>query len=173
MNEQAKGLRIRPGMDVYSAYQNQYIGSVVKVWRGGGNTGSTPDRGASAQETGSAPEAAQSNPELVHEEGSSVDPTARTGSQKLGEEMGPVPTIALGNSGPVSQSAAHAYATGETGGPEEVVCFAVRPGRMNLGPLTSPLYVPTTAVHSVSMERVVLDIQKEEIPKEWRRKPAL
>lgn len=170
-------LRIRPGMDVYNTYQNQYIGSVVKVWRQPQPHPTPTERGATARQTGSAPETLAGTPELVHEEGAATSPVSRSGDvsnpeARLGEEMGPFPTIAVGNTGPIKQSSAHHYATGDTGPPADVVCFAVRPGRINLGILTPPLYVPTSAVRSVSMERVILDVPGNEIPPAWRRRPT-
>lgn len=176
MSREDVRLRIRPGMDVYSAYQDQYIGSVVGVRRrterDTGQVVSSPasERGAGARETGSAPEAVQGIPNLVHEEGASAQPVGYVGHRQLGEEMGPVPTAEAGNTGPLNQSAQHAYATGAAE-PASLTAFVVRPGRINLGPLTRPLYIPPAAIHSISMERVVLTVQKEQIPREWRRAP--
>ncbi|MBV9282659.1 MAG: hypothetical protein JOZ41_21490, partial [Chloroflexi bacterium] len=82
-------LHIRPGMDVYSAYQDEYIGSVVGVWQRAEPAGTAEQRGAGARETGSAPESARQNPDLTHEEGAGVDPTRHMGKKELGEEMGP------------------------------------------------------------------------------------
>jgi hypothetical protein len=163
-------------MDVYSAYQDQYIGSVIGVEkRAGEDAGRTSlapesERGAGAEETGTAPKAVRGNPELVHEEGARVEPTGHMGRRQLGEEMGPFPTMEAGNMGPINQSAGRAYATG-TGEPAGIIALVVRPGRINLGPLTRPLYIPTIAVRSISMERVVLAVQKEQIPRVWRRRP--
>jgi hypothetical protein len=154
-------------MDVYSADQTRYIGSVVAVRRA--DQPHSP-RGGSAPESGSADQAAHGNPALVHEEDASVSPNIHRGKRQLGEEMGPFPTLAVGNTGPTNQSASQAYATEPRQAAPDVVSFVVRPGRINLGPLTRPLYIPTSAVRSVSMERVVLDLPGDEIPKEWRRR---
>jgi hypothetical protein len=163
-------------MDVYSAYQDQYIGSVVRVWRREDRSGSAPRRGAAGDQTGSSPEyalgAAQSNPNLIHEEGRDVDPTWFVGSKQLGEELGPFPTMPVGNTGPIKQSASQNYATEPGDELANVAYFAVRPGRINLGPLTRLLYVPTAAVISVSMDRIVLDVQRSQIPDTWRRSPG-
>jgi hypothetical protein len=158
-------------MDVYSAYQDQYIGSVVKVWHGDGAAFGTRAAGSSPHETGSTRGQTQ-NPHLVHEEGRSVDPTRHVGRQQLGEEMGPFPTMEVGNTGPKRQSAGDHYATAVKDLTPDVLYFAVRPGRLNGGPLTRPLYVPTSAVRSVSMERIVLDVQRDQIPASWRRRPG-
>jgi hypothetical protein len=160
---------LRPGMDVYSAYQDQYIGSVVRVVRGRDHAqGGTPGDGANP--TGS--EQGSGNIVLVHEEGAVVGHTENEGSRMLGEEMGPVPTMAGGNTGPDAQSARNAYAT--RGAPvQDVRWLVVRPGRINLGALTPPLYVPAAAIRSISMERIVLDVQREAIPPGWRRRPRL
>jgi hypothetical protein len=157
-------------MDVYSAYQDEYLGSVIRVWHGDGGAAGPPGAGSGPRESGSAREATQ-NPHLVHEEGAAVDPTRRVGRQQLGEEMGPFPTMAIGNSGPKRQSAGDHYATEIKDLEPDVLYFAVRPGRLNLGPLTRPLYIPTSAVRSISMERIVLDVQRDQIPTEWRRRP--
>lgn len=151
-------LHIRPGMDVYSAYQNEYIGTVVRVKMGGGPI----TAGQGPVETGSSEQAVQGNPELVHEEGGTVSPTRHMPKRQLGEEMGPVPTIALGNTGPTNQSASHRYATAPRHGDiREVQFFAVRPGRINLGFLTAPIWIPASAIRSISMERVVVDWDRE------------
>jgi hypothetical protein len=163
-------------MDVYSAFQDQYIGSVVRVWRREDRSGSAPRRGAAGDQTGSSPEyaagAARSTPNLIHKEGHDVDPTWFVGSKQLGEEMGPFPTMAVGNTGPIRQSASQNYATEPGDELANVAYFALRPGRINLGPLTRLLYVPTAAVISVSMDRIVLDVQRSQIPDAWRRSPG-
>lgn len=144
--------RIRPGMDVFNDDQTRYIGAVIGVSLGG-----QEDTGAGARETGSSQEARQGNPPLVHEQGATVSPTDVQLPQQLGEEMGPVPTMSMGNSGPVEQSAGHHYATDPEGELREVESFTVRPGRINLGILTPPINVPASAIRSISMERVVLN----------------
>jgi hypothetical protein len=96
------------------------------------------------------------SPALVHEQEAQVSPPPRHGKPTLGEELGPFPTISAGNSGPVQQSASHAYATKTQTG-VGVILFAIRPGRVNLGPLTPPRYFPSTAVRSLSMERIIVD----------------
>lgn len=159
----------RPGMDVYTADQKQYIGTVTRVlWRP-----AQKSKGAGPEETGSSQSAVQGNPELVHEQQAQESPTAHLAERRLGEEMGPVPTIALGNSGPEEQSAAHHYAT-EPHGPDRAAEYlVVRPGRINLGILTPPLWVPANAVRSVSQERVILDVERDGVPISWRVPPAL
>jgi hypothetical protein len=156
-------------MDVFTADQKQYIGTVTRVlWRPAERTA-----GAGPVETGSSETVLQGNPELVHEEQAQESPTAHLAQRRLGEEMGPVPTIGLGNSGPRVQSAAGHYAT-EPEGPERAAEYlVVRPGRINLGILTPPLWVPVGAVRSVSQERVVLDVEQDGVPISWRVPPAL
>lgn len=159
----------RPGLDVFTADQKQYIGTVTRVlW--GPRDGSI---GAGAEETGSSSSAVEGNPELVHEEQAQESPTAHLGERRLGEEMGPVPTIALGNTGPEEQSAEQHYATELHGPDRKAEYLVVRPGRINLGILTPPLWVPVAAVRSVSMERVVLDVEPDGVPVSWRVPPAL
>jgi hypothetical protein len=159
----------RPGMDVYTADQKQYIGTVTRVlWRPAEKT-----PGAGPVETGSSESAVQGNPELVHEQQAQESPTAHLAERRLGEEMGPVPTIALGNSGPEEQSAGRHYATEPRGPKREAEYLVVRPGRINLGILTPPLWVPAGAVRSVSLERVVLDVERDGVPISWRVPPAL
>jgi hypothetical protein len=156
-------------MDVYTTDQKQYIGTVTRVlWRQ-----AEQSRGAGAEETGSSESAVQGNPKLVHEEQNEVSPTEHIAARKLGEEMGPVPTIALGNSGPEEQSAAQHYATEPRGPDREAAYLVVRPGRINLGILTPPLWVPVAAVRSISLERIVLDVERDSVPISWRVPPAL
>lgn len=173
---QAPPLPIRPGMDVYSAYQDQYIGTVSHVWLREDRSGSAAQRGASSEQTGTSPDATE-NPPLRHEQERTVSPTQHIGRKLLGEEMGPVPTIAAGNTGPVKQSAEHAYATDPTGRLAGVAYFAVRPARPGgenlLNLLARPLYVPVAAIHSISMDRVVLGVQREQIPSAWRIRPDI
>lgn len=167
----ARQLRIRAGMDVCGAYQEQYIGTVVGVVTGDAGRSSPRSRGATAAQTGSATSAAHGSPRLVHEEGHAASPEVQVGRRILGEELGPVPTIALGNGGPSRQSAGQNYATGGLDEPAEVRGIVVRPGRFN--PLARPLYVPVRAVRSISMERVVLGVRKSELPPEWRHRRAI
>jgi hypothetical protein len=144
-------------MDVFNADQSRYLGSVIKVWHGGEGAPPPEARGATGRQTGSAESEARSAPELTHEQGATVHPTERMGSKKLGEEMGPVPTIAAGNTGPVEQSAERHYATDPEHSGSDVTFFAVRPGRIN--PLARPLYIPTARVRSISMERIIVDME--------------
>jgi hypothetical protein len=157
----ASRLHIRPGMDVYSSYQDEYIGSVIRVAK------RSTDADAPDPERPHAPDQIP----LVHEEGHQEEHATGRGSRILGEEIGPGPTIAVGNTGPVRQSADRRYATNPEAPLPDVVYFVVRPGRLNLGPLTRPLYIPTDAVESVSMERIVLDVQRSGIPSGWRKAP--
>jgi hypothetical protein len=159
---------LRPGMDVYSHYQDEYIGSVVRVLYAEAHT--TPTRSPGPPVAGGGPnptgsEAAPTDIGLVHEEGAVVGHAENRGSRVLGEEMGPVPTMSTGNTGPSAQSAAQAYATRTARPVQDIGWLVVRPGRINLGPLTPPLYVPALAIRSISMERIVLDVQRESIPR--------
>jgi hypothetical protein len=156
-------LRVRKGMDVWDAYQEQYLGSVVGVRRG---PLPTTDGADPVEKEGKV----QSRP-LVHEEGQSEQHAGSQGERVNGEELGPFPTMSAGNKGPTTQSAGADYATHQTDERTNVISFAVRPGRLNLGIFTRPFYVPSTAVHSISMERVVLDVRGNDIPAEWRHRP--
>ncbi len=71
----------------------------------------------------------------------------------------------------MTQSAQADYASGETDDLTSVISFTVRPGRINLGILTRPFYVPSTAITSISMERVVVDVRGGNLPAEWRQRP--
>lgn len=171
----AQDLRVRPGVDVFSADQNEYIGHVIAAIGDAPSSGST-QAGRAARETDSAAARGgesqaryQQSAALVHEEDHTVSPSHYQGQRTLGEEMGPFPTIAMGNTGPGRQSAGQNYAIDQ---PEETAgsaCFVVRPGRIN--PLARPLYIPVSAVHSISLERVVLGVQRNAIPAEWLRNP--
>lgn len=156
-------LRIRAGMDVWDAYQEHYIGSVIHVWRGPLPT----TKGARRAEK---EDAVESHP-LVHEGGHVAAHATSQGTRQNGEAMGPFPTMSAGNGGPAAQSAHADYATGQSDERTNVISFAVRPGRLNLGILTRPLYIPSTAVHSISMERIVLAVHGNDIPAAWRHRP--
>lgn len=173
MENSAPRLHILPGMDVFGALDNAYIGSVVGVLTrpAGGPAQGTVGSGSGHNPTGS--ETAPPSGPQVHEEGATVGSAERerTGSRLLGEEMGPVPTMADGNTGPMRQSAARDYATSSPNPAPDAYCFAVRPGRINLGVLTPPIYIPTSAVASISMERIILMVRKEEIPAAWKAPP--
>lgn len=164
-------LDIRPGMDMYSADPARYLGSVVAVLRLPRTGGGGGPRAGGPNPTGSEDEPA--NPILSQEQGAQMGSTApeRRGTRTLGEEIGPVPTMALGNTGPPRQSAGAAYATHPDSHVPDVTHMAVRPGRLNLGPLSPPVYVPVEAVCALSMERVVIELQGGKIPKTWRRRP--
>lgn len=156
---------IRPGMDVFGAHQNEYIGTVTEVWHGAViNAAVRPSSGERASQ------AELHTPGLQHEQGGTVSPTETIGNREGGEEMGPFPTIAVGNTGPVQQSASHAYAT--AGAFPSVLYFAVRPGRLNFGPFTPVLYIPADAICSISQERIVLDRRKRDIPEGWSVSPG-
>jgi hypothetical protein len=147
---------IRPGMDVFNADQTRYIGTVVGVRYGeGGGSGGQQESGPNPTGSETAPPSAP----MVHEEGKVASTLESEGSRKLGEELGPVPTIGYGNRGPVNQSAGHEYATAETREYRAVRALVVRPGRINLGPLTSTFEVPAKAIRSISLERIVVDTE--------------
>jgi hypothetical protein len=154
-------LRIRVGMDVYDALGQHYLGSVVRLWHG---PEAMPGDSRSAEKEG-----AVGTTPLVHEEGDAADHARVQGERQNGESMGPFPTAAAGNTGPAVQSAAANYATRNIDRRTNVTHFAVRPGRINLGILTRSFYVPTSAVESVSMERVLLTVER--VPRTWHHKP--
>ncbi len=134
-------------MDVYDAYQDVYIGSVVDLVTG-----------PSMEDI---PRAVS-----VHDDG-----TGANGDRTSGEELGPFPTIALGNEGPLSQSVTHDYATRRHAGHADVSGIVVRPGLVN--PFARPLYVPVHAVHSIAMDRLILNVRGSDIPPEWRSRDAV
>jgi hypothetical protein len=142
---------IRRGMDVYSSGQKRYLGSVVRVI----HSGSSVSPGGKAERTASAGIGADAP--LVHEEGNVTGHADERGTRMLGEEMGPVPTVAAGNTGPTRQSAQREYATDVRDTAPDVSHFLVRPGRINLGPLTRTVRIPSSAVIGISMERIVVD----------------
>ena len=154
MPKSAPQLAIWPGMDVYSAYQDQYIGIVVAVWARPITQSKSPDERRVGR-TDSTGQAAGRTAHLVQEEGDRASPLKHARSQQSGEEMGPFPTIEVGNAGPINQSASHDYAIVPLED-EGIVWFAVRPGRWN--PFARALCLPTSAVRSVSMERIVVDL---------------
>ena len=142
-------VRIQIGMDVFDAYQQTYIGAVIGTLNKNG---------------GDAPPHLQNT--------AAEEPSSAT-SKTLGEELGPVPSANAGNTGPLNQSALYAYATHLQVPQREVAFLEVRPRRLNLGFLTPPLYIPVTAIRSVSMERIVVEVPAGRIPDRWRVRPAL
>jgi hypothetical protein len=142
---------IRPGMDVYTARQDRYLGTVVGVVH---DTASVAP-GGKAERTASS--RVGSDRPMVHEEGNVTGHAEQRGTRMLGEEMGPVPTMATGNTGPTRQSAGEDYATHVRDIQPDVSHFLVRPGRINFGPLTRALTIPASALVSVSMERIVVN----------------
>ncbi len=145
-HEHTRRLAIRRGMDVFDAYQEVYLGSVIDLITGTSNDDSARDSNESHDEPGS------------------------NGHRTSGEELGPFPTIALGNEGPLSQSVTHVYGTRRHAGHADVRGFVVRPGRNN--PFARPLYIPVHAVHSISMDRIIVDVRGSDIPPEWRNRRA-
>jgi hypothetical protein len=137
-------------MDVYSAYQDQYLGTVVKVWCG--------PTSAIAASTAIGP------PSLA-------DPPL-AGFAGVGEALGPAPTGLVGNRGPRQQSSVNRYATGSGVGPAaappDVLAFTVWASPLGF---LRPLHVPAAAVRSVSMDRIILDRQRDAIPPSWWKLP--
>jgi len=148
-------------MDVYSAYQDQYIGSLIAVWS---------DAMARTEPHTDRQELRPHVHVLKPEGDTDVFSSYYEGNPQLGEAAGPFPTVSVGNTGPNQQSAANDYASAAEK-VAQVRLLTVRPGRISLGFMTRPLYVPVAAVTEVSMERVVLDVQRDQIPTEWRTKP--
>jgi hypothetical protein len=152
---------LRRGMDVYDT-RNRYVGSVVYVHQVKAHSES---HSAGTETTEGHPADA---PALVHEEGATQQPAEHTGNRMLGEDMGPFPTRSMGNTGPRRQSAGSGYATYPGHTLPGVSWFAVRPGRLNLGVMSRPLRVPASAVRSISMERIILSVERGDIPASWR-----
>jgi hypothetical protein len=151
-------------MDVWDAFQEHYLGSVIHVRHG------TPPTTAGARQV-EKEGTVESHP-MVHEEGHIGEHAGSQGNRRDGEALGPFPTASVGNRGPATQSADADYATSQTDELTSVISFTVRPGRINFGVLTRPFYVPSTAVHSISMERVVVEVRGSTVPAEWRRRPT-
>jgi len=165
-------MRIRRGMDVYSVYQNQYLGTVVNVWSGAAGELSPVERGATPPQTQSGGHAAEAG-STAHVEEDTAQPTQGVEVNRLlGEDLGPFPTRVVGNTGPKHQAAEQFYATAPRSAQPGVVYFAVRmirPGSIN--PFVPKLYIPTSAIMSISMERIVVDVQKDQIPAAWHQEP--
>jgi hypothetical protein len=104
----------------------------------------------------------QAPPHTISEAPDIHDP--RWGTRKLtGEDLGPAPTASAGNSGPLRQSSAAQYATGDESGSE------IRPDGyfiVSIGPfgLYGQLSVPFDAVYSIAAERVLLACKKADLP---------
>lgn len=141
-------LAIRRGMDVYDADQSAYIGSVIDLV------------------TGEQSEAPRSSRIETTQAADSGQQTAG-----IGEELGPFPTLEIGNSGPTTQSARRDYGTQEASVPAPIRGIVVRPGRHN--PLSRPLYIPVRAVRSIAMDRLIIDVPESALPREWRQPAAI
>ncbi len=121
---------IRRTMDVYTC-DNIYMGTVLAVTDGAS----------------------------VHARESLVPEPAQA-SEVSGEMLGPMPTIPVGNLGPVNQGARAGYATG-AGSPD-----VPGPGSLTAGKwwgLRGRYVIPLDAVQTVSLERVILRISKDEL----------
>ncbi len=122
---------VRRSMDVYTL-DNAYLGTVLRV---------LPGELAPAVEQ--------------------VRPGALQSSQVNGEALGPMPTQALGNRGPVSQSAAGRYAV-DSDGAQPVGSG----GRLVLARwwgLRGRRVVAMDDVLAVSLERVVLRLRRDQL----------
>ncbi len=139
----APRLTIRRGMDVYDTDQTEYIGSVIEVVAGESPVSGGDQKSADVSSNGHV----------------------------FGEELGPFPTISLGNTGPASQSKARQYGTRNHDLYQSVTGVVVRTGRRN--PLARPLYIPFDAIRSMSMDRLILDVRKSDMPVDWRNPKAL
>lgn len=173
-HEDTLSLRIRRGMDVYSAYQNQYLGMVVKIWEAPAPVLSAAQRGATPQQTQAGGHAAEQGATIPDEQGGPLASHGGAGRRLLGEDLGPFPTRAAGNTGPQNQAAAQLYATQPRGtGRPGVVRFAVRPIQPGwFNPFARKLYIPASAVLGISMERIIVNVQQAHIPQAWYRKPS-
>ena len=125
---------IRPSMDVYTL-DNVYLGSVVRVLPG---------------------------PPALGPAGASASRAAADGASAMsGELLGPAPTLALGNRGPVAQGAEAAYGAARDGAEAIGRGGAIVVGRW--WGLVGRRTIPLDAVLSVSMERVVLRQAQHEL----------
>ncbi len=89
-----------------------------------------------------------------------VAPPARETSIVNGELLGPMPTQTIGNMGPSKQSAAAAYATAADG------AQPLGEGRLVVGHwwgLAGRQTIPLATIQAVSLERVVLELRKDEL----------
>ncbi len=157
----AQRLRIRRGMDVYDAYQQHYVGSVIDLI-------STPVTSESPGTNGARTESVT---KLIPEQTQGVPVDVIGGRRVPGEELGPYPTVSVGNTGPISQSAEHDYATGLHEEQADVHGVVVRPGTVN--PFARPLYIPVRSIRSIAMDRLILDVTKKEIPLSWYNRQAV
>jgi len=166
-------LRIRRGMDVYSAYQNQYLGTVIEVQVAADGVPSAVERGSTPQQTQSHDAAAHPGSTAHVEQDTKVATHDVPAKRILGEDLGPFPTGSAGNTGPHRQAAGQYYATTPRDQAPGIVTFVVGPaGIARLNPFARKLYVPTSAVQNISMERIILDVQREQIPAAWYIEPV-
>ena len=125
---------IRPNMDVYTK-DNVYLGTVLRVMPGV----QLPKSSA---------------------EGSHVPDTNLEGSTVSGELMGPMPTQTIGNTGPLRQAARERYAST----PDQASLLGQ--GMLTVGKwygLLGKHDIPFGAIQTVSLERVVLRLTRDEV----------
>jgi hypothetical protein len=92
--------------------------------------------------------------------GVQVPDDARQSSTISGEMLGPVPTEKIGNKGPVSQSAQEAYAV------KPHTARSIGNGTLTVGRwggLLGRRTIPMHAVQTVSLERVVLRLSRDDV----------
>ena len=93
--------------------------------------------------------------------GESAPAPGRETSATSGEMLGPMPTQPLGNAGPETQSARAEYATRRDGAER------LGHGTLTVGKwwgLAARRTLPLDAVQTVSLERVVLKLKRDELP---------
>ncbi len=93
-------------------------------------------------------------------EGSAPAPDGET-SAISGESLGPMPTQPVGNDGPRTQSARAQYAA-QPDGAERLGHGALTVGKW--WGLAARRMIPLDAVQTVSLERVVLKLKRDELP---------
>ena len=123
---------IRRSMDVFTL-DDVYLGSVLRIIPG---------------------------PAIGHEE--QAPPEVRQTSEINGELLGPMPTLPLGNKGPVTQSGASLYAVTMNDGER----LSIGKGALVVGKwwgLVGRRVIPLDAIQTVSIERVVLRYRAAEM----------
>ena len=93
--------------------------------------------------------------------GEAASAPGREASAISGESLGPMPTQPVGNAGPETQSARARYAT-QPDGAERLGRGALTVGKW--WGLAARRTIPLDAVQTVSLERVVLRLKRDELP---------
>jgi hypothetical protein len=173
---------LRRGMDVFSA-DGVYLGAIVWVttspaFRGVHWTPDLRSHGASVSPRPPNPlshelwgPSASRHPQVGSGRGRAQATDHGSGAAFSGESIGPMPTVALGNGGPRSQTASTGYASrlpptlGDAVGVPATLVVVRMLTSLNWSTLRPIVRrIPVSLVQLVSLERIALSAREDELP---------